>query len=133
MILASLCRDTVFGRFLDTVDSVKSLKNIGFSMVFDDFRDVDRCLIGTAKVSKMARKVDPKWSNIGPKMVSITVSTSVLCFDCFLELFWVPKWSQNGSQMVPKVVPKWSPKRFKSDVGAKRRPYDLPIDILALK
>ena len=41
MIMALLCRDTVFGRFLDTVDTVKPSKNLGFSMVFDDFRDVD--------------------------------------------------------------------------------------------
>ena len=62
-------------------------------------------------------------------MVSKTVLKWAWFLDCFLELFWVPKWSQNGSQMVPKVVPKWCPKRFISDVGAKRRPYDLPIDI----
>ena len=51
MILALLCRDTVFGRFLVTVDTVKPSKNLCFSMVFDDFRDVDRCLIGTAKIA----------------------------------------------------------------------------------
>ena len=98
-------------------------------MVFDDFRDVDRCLIGTAKVSKLARKVDPKWSNIGPRMVSKTVSNSVLCFDCFLELFWVPKWSSNAPKKVPNAVQKASI----YDVAARRRPYDLPIDIVALK
>ena len=81
----------------------------------------------------MALKGVLKWSKIGHKMVSKSVLKRVWFFDCFLEHFGVPKWSQNGSQMVPKVVPKWSPKRFKSDVGAKRRPYDLPIDILALK
>ena len=75
-------------------------------MVFDDFRDVDRCLIGTAKVSEMAPKGVSKWSEIGSKMVSKSVLKRVWFLDCFLELFWVPKWSQNGSQMVPKVVSK---------------------------
>ena len=100
---------------------------------FYDFRDVERCLIGSAKVSEMVPKGVSKCSNIGPKMVSKSMLKKVWFFDCFLELFWVPKWAQSGSQMVPKVVPKWSPKRLKSDVGAKRRPYDLPIDILASK
>ena len=80
MILALLCRDTVFGRFLDTVDTVKPSKNLGFSMVFDDFRDVDRCLIGTAKVSEMVPKGDSKWSKIGPNMVSKSVLKNCLLY-----------------------------------------------------
>ena len=70
MILALLRRDIVFERFLGTVESVKPSKNISCSMVFDDFRDVDQCLSGAAKISEMVLKGVSKWSKIGPKMVS---------------------------------------------------------------
>ena len=119
-------------------------------MVFDDFRDVDWCLLGTAKVSEMVPKGVSKWSQIGPKMVSNSVLKKVWFFDCFLELFWVPKWSQNVSKMIPKCsqsglqavkngrwrkeAPIWFANwHFDPKMSQMRCPYGLPIHIFEPK
>ena len=68
MILALLCRDTVFGRFLVTVDTVKPSKNIGFlwllmifAMSIDASLEPLKSPKWLQKVSQNGPKSVPKW------------------------------------------------------------------------